>query len=40
MVANASGHSRGYAQGLVYSAEVVEHEVERQHVLVVLDFLR
>ena len=39
MIANASFHRRGDTQRLMNAAEVVIHEVERERVLVVLDFL-
>src|SRR5260370_5680382 len=39
VVCNSSFHSRSNAQGLMYSAEVVIHEVQRQRVLVILNLL-
>ena len=40
MICNSSFHCRRNAQGLVNAAEIVVHEVKRNRVSVVLNFLR
>jgi hypothetical protein len=39
MVGNARFHRWRYAQGLVNPAEIVVHEIERNHVFVIFNLL-